>query len=500
MKKNQLKNSCFIGGLLVLSFCTFTGCTNTSENLDSIDTNTTTHIEKELTNGDGTTIAKINADVTIPEYNNYSVATTSKYEFTNSEIKRIADTLFDNSEYYRTLTEEEYSVDQLNDLIDECNLGINEAEELYSNNSINSDMYENLIYYYNSRIEELSTLLTTAPLEVDNEPICELITQTHIGESYNTDSDGNESVSEYTYTTTNCDLEGLYKGTPCEFYITLNPWGDIDSINTNIMSVYLDRNDQAVWKNYTYKEVNAESEKYKNFVSVNPYIENQCKYSANQAIDICNEFLESLGISDMSPMDICNIPVKAYNSSAFDFTYGAAIDSGYCGYTLYYGKSINDITTNLTLYSTGDFGFSMSAEEATQGMSGHESIIFTVMDCGLISMRYYSPTVVEDVTSTDTPILEFDTIMELADSYLLDVFLDEKDKSYRMAPINISKIEFGLARVVNENDDSTYSLVPAWEFYEDNTLAGSDSYPTPMLTINAIDGSRINSFTSRQIK
>ncbi len=500
MRKYYLNKHYLIGGLIVLSLCTFTGCNTNAENDNTINTTDQSHIETELTNGDGTTIATINADVTIPEYNSYSVATISKYEFTNSEIKRIADALFDNSEYYRTLTEEEYSADQLNAEIDKWNLGLNDANQLYNDGLINDDTYEYINYNYASYIEDLSTLLSSAPLEVDNNPICELTTITHISQAYSIDSEGNESVSDYTYTTTECDLEGTYNGNPCYLSIDINPFGDHSDINTNIMYIHLDSTDQIVWKNYTLKEVDTGLIKYKNFISVNPDIENQCKYSTSQAIDICNNFLESLGISDMAPMDICNLPVTAYNTSSSGFHYGSSIDSGYCGYELYYGKSINDITANLSLYSTGDFGFSMSAEEATQTVSGHESIILTVMDSGLISMRYYSPTVVEDVTSTDTPILEFDTIMDLSDSYFLDISLDEKTKLSRVKPIKISKVEFGLVRVVNEDNASTFSLVPAWEFYEDNTFAGSDTYPTPMLTINAIDGSRINSFTSRSIK
>lgn len=498
MKKIFSKNYYIIAGILVLFLCTFTGCNTASENINNIDVNNTTHIEEEITNGDGRTIAKINADVAIPKYDSYSVATISKYEFTNSEIKRIADSLFDNSEYYKQLTESEYSVDQLNETIEEYNLKIRDVEQLYNDGIFNHDEYESSVDYYNSCIEELTDLIPNAPLEANNEPICELITTTHTSQSYAIDSAGNEEVTDYTYTTTGCFLEGTYKDTPCTLNFDLNPFGEVSGINTNIIGIYLDRSDQSVWKNYTYKEINPGADKYKNFISVNPDIENQCKYSTDQAIDICNEFLESLEISDMAPMDICNISVKAYSTSPSGITYGAAIENGYCGYTIYYGKSINNITTNLTLYSTGAFNFSMTPNE--RGMIGHESIIFTVMDCGIVSMAYFNPTVVEDITSTSTPILEFDTIMELADSYLLDVFLEEKDKSSRISPIKISKIQFGLARVIYDRDDLTYTLVPVWDFYEDNTSFESDIYPTPMLTINAIDGSRINSFTSEAVK
>ncbi len=495
MKKFHLKPNYFVGAFLILSLCTFTGCsTSATDDITEIDTDSATHIEKEITNGDGNTIAKINADITLIEYDNYSVATTKKYEFNSTNIKTLADSFFDNSKCYKKLNYQEYSIDMLNDELEKSNLSIQDAEQLYNDGLLDYDSYWWADFDKKHYIDELNDLLLTAPREPNNDPVYEIADNSYTYPSYYIDENGDEQVEYITNPDTSCKLEGTYNDTPCTLYFYISP----DTIHNESMGVNMDKQDELAWKNYTYNQINLDRDKYKNFASVNPDIDNQCTYSSSQAIDICDEFLASLNISDMAPMDIQNLSVSAYNISTTGIQYGAAIDTGYCGYKIYYGKSINNINTNLSLYATGSFSYMTTPDE--RNITGHESIIFTVMDSGIISMHYLNPNVVEDITSNNTPILEFDTIMELADSYLLDAFLDEKERSSRVSPFHITKIEFGLARIINVQDDTTYTLVPVWDFYEDNTLGSYDSYPTPVLTINAIDGSRINLFTSQTVK
>ncbi len=480
----------------MLSLCTFTGCTTETNDIPETATGDsgTTHIEEEITNGEGNTIAKINADVTLTQYDSYCVATTKKYEFNNSNIKNISDLLFDNSTYYRKLNYQEYSIDMLNDEIEKATLSIQDAEQLYNDGTLDYDSYWGIDFTNTHYIDELNDLLLTAPLEANNKPVYEIADNSYTYPSYYIDENGDEQVSYITNPDTSCRLEGTYNDIPCTLYFYISP----DAFHNEIMGVTIDRENEKAWKDYTYNQINLDIDKYKNFVSVNPDIDNQCVYSSSQAVDICNEFLDSLNISDMAPMDIQNLSVNAYNISTTGIHYGASIDNGYCGYKIYYGKSINSINANFSLYATGSFDYMTTPDE--RDLTGHESIIFTVMDSGIISMQYYNPNVIEDITSTDTPILDFDTIMEFADSYFLDTFLDEKERSNRVSPFSISKIEFGLERIIDERDDTTYTLVPVWDFYEDNTSGSSDSYLTPVLTINAIDGSRINLFTSQTVK
>lgn len=126
----------------------------------------------------------------------------------------------------------------------------------------------------------------------------------------------------------------------------------------------------------------------------------------------------------------------------------------------------------------------MSNSDGTETvLPGHEYLEFRIMDCGIIYMKYGSPTKLTDILSEDTALLPETTIKSLAEGYLYNIYKDESSLQFK-----VDNIKFGLMMLIDPESPSSSSLIPVWEYYTDN------SYQS-ILTINAIDGTRINTDT-----
>ncbi len=465
--------------IFILSIGLLVGCSNNSQDITTTDSKPE-HITMDIVNAEGNIVVNIDSDVIYSESNDIAVVTTNRYEFTNDDIIRIADGLYDNSEYSSSLTTGDIRItkDIYFDLIDDENKKIEDLENLYNNNKIDSDYYNQELLNCQYYIVALTECIDSAPEDANlsTTPTFEDITYRYA--QFDFDENRELIVSYESYTFEGCCTEGLYNSMPCK----LNFWPHIIRLELYDM-------DKFVWKTYLYDAISIGEMSYDCYVSNNPNIENDCVYSVNDATELCNNLLEQVGISNMAPMDICNIPVTAYNTSPTGYQYGKTIDTGYCGYKIYYGKSINSVNYNLTTLITGGANPSLFEVTDANTLYGDEYIIFTVMDSGIISMEYQAPTSIEDIT-TDVTILDLDSILSYADTYLAETY---SDRSASSAPLNVTKIQFGLARSSNSLDTDTFTLIPVWDFYYDDSF-------NPIITINAIDGSKIDRYSGLTVE
>lgn len=130
----------------------------------------------------------------------------------------------------------------------------------------------------------------------------------------------------------------------------------------------------------------------------------------------------------------------------------------------------------------------------------------------LISFTLYTPLDTQEIVNDNVKVMSMDTLMkraqdllELTDYYeygfgfLVD-FMDEKVK----CNVNITQIEYGLARVKVPNSDGEYYYVPAitlkgYAEYlgeETNKVLYQDEAAVTLMTLNAIDGTVINTTNS----
>ncbi len=467
----------------LISLCLLSGCTKT-DNIDGTTSTNTEHLTRNILDADGKIIANIDADIIYPSIKDIPVATLKTYEFTNDDIKRIATTIYGDSDYYKLPEVSEYSASALNEAITLYNEKLDDLNQLYNENKIglNSDYYNYHLIDYANQISEYTYYLAKAPTEVDTAPTLEFydVSLDTWTASYNEEF----MAEEFTFISSNimqkCNLTGTYNAMPCiiEFFSTSDLYINMNADNT------------PVWKDYTYAEISFDDSYdnyYEYYDSNNPNLENECILSKDQAIELCDNIVTDFQLSNMEVLDIYNIPVKAHKISSMGHQYDEYIEKGYCGYEISYGKSINSANTNMVTYNGVVDMFYGVTEDELANVSDPESLTFVVMDCGIISISYTAPTVLEDISSTNTAILDFDTVLNLADVYFPNIYADIKGTGYQHE-FDITRIQFGLTRITNDTDNSDFSLVPVWTFYEDGNF-------NPILTINAIDGSSLNACT-----
>ncbi len=476
-----MKKQLTIGFIILL--CTLSGCTKGNKNIEDISTTNITedHIVREVVDADGNTVANIDADVIYPETNQIPVVTLKPYEFTNNDIKNMAKVFYGDSEYHRLRNYNEWSAEELNASIQEYELAIEEMEQIYNDSTALENFYPAYLSFFSQQIATLNECLKTAPTEeVDDTPILEFYdsTRDYYTFSHNKETGREEITDTDTVTYTECKLEGTHNNKSCT--IKFN--------DTSHLNIAMNVQDELVWKTYTYKETGAFFFLYDNFNSFDTSLENQCVYSVDEATDMCNSMIKDMGISDMEVMDILHVPVKTYAVSSTGYQYGDPIEEGICGYRLYYGKSINNVKTNISINAGIVYETAIKSldNSAIQNLPSSEELIFTVMDSGIISIEYNSPTIIENISSDDTTLLDFDTIIGLSEIYLPNIYADVS--SYGHGYFNITRIQLGLMELPSSSDSSTITLIPVWDFYE------KDSYKS-VLTINAIDGNRIDRVT-----
>ena len=133
---------------------------------------------------------------------------------------------------------------------------------------------------------------------------------------------------------------------------------------------------------------------------------------------------------------------------------------------------------------------------------GFESCSFTITDNGIENFNWYSPYAYGDVTTENSALLTFDKIDEIFRKMMLVKYdLTNGSNGLTSATYRIDRVALEMSRVTDRKSSETGLLVPVWNFYgtydftyEDGHTYGSDDregFPSPLLRINAIDGSII---------
>ncbi|MBR2604188.1 MAG: hypothetical protein IKE11_00680 [Clostridia bacterium] len=133
---------------------------------------------------------------------------------------------------------------------------------------------------------------------------------------------------------------------------------------------------------------------------------------------------------------------------------------------------------------------------------GFESCSFTITDNGIENFNWYSPYAYGDVTTENSALLTFDKIDEIFRKMMLVKYdLTGGSNGLTSATYRIDRVALEMSRVTDRKSSEKGLLVPVWNFYgtyyftyEDGHNFGSDDregFPSPLLRINAVDGSII---------
>ncbi len=478
--KKSYKTLCLIIILILIIVSTIliilklTSSSNEDIN-QSIDTQTT-RLDTTIDNDDGTTFVRIEADVIGKDTDAFPVVTLRRDDFTTNNMQTYADAFFDNSDYHNQPFTEEYSVDEIDEIIDRCN---RYKEELIENRptSMEDSEFNNVIDTINSDIDFYTTVRSSAPTESSLKCDIEYLPIGTDFQQYLTHGYGIES----SYMT--CQLLGDFNNVP--YRLTFGRDGDSQATT---LSLHLEDRDALVWGDYPSYQVTYDF--FTNQLtdnSTSSKIENACTYTEEEAILLCNNMINQLNICDMSVITVIDL-----NATAFVSPYANAHVTafGTCGYYIVYGKTVNDKSMNYDYWRAGN-PMPMSLDTDGDGIAelqpGYESLSFIVMDCGILLMDYAYPTVIDSISSESTPLLSFDAIVEIFKSEMNANYGNINTYKVKNNNIVITKIQLGLTRVTMDGSKGDYTLIPVWDFYTSDCMT--------LLTINAIDGSIVDNNT-----
>ncbi len=446
----------------------------------SINNSNYTHIVDTIEDSKGTTFAKIDADVIGSDTDSFSTTELVAFDFTVEDAKNYANILFDNSDYtYQRLFYGHTESDCLN-IIDCLN---NEKKQAMNTppETMSSEEYSDYLIGIDNSIQFYTTLIES---NIKDDSLTENpLYLPEITDSPNIIDPNSTEVNKY------CSFSGTYNNIPYNLTFVQH----LVTLSTSI-TFEMESYNTPVWGDYTLNQVSYDymSIQDNNISSSNNT--NQCKYSKEDAIFLCNNMLSQLGITDMDVITTVNLETTINDQE--DFIIQNILNKGTCGYYISYGKKINDKSINYSSYHVygsydtfaGDGCGTDNKCDINSLVRGQETLYFIVMDSGIISMTYNFPTVIDNISTATTPLLSFDVIMSVFDKEMQKEF---GSTAFYKAPANnvvITTIKLGLARVTIDAKEGQYTLIPVWDFY-------TDDYNNVDITINAIDGSIIDSYT-----
>lgn len=204
-----------------------------------------------------------------------------------------------------------------------------------------------------------------------------------------------------------------------------------------------------------------------------------------EARHLVETFWTDSGFGDMVVSGVylvCDSPHDDYSSTGDDPYVGCH------AYVVTCGQSINGVLPPPANNGDPHWGF--------------ESCTFTITDNGIESFNWYSPYAYGDVTTENSALLTFDKIDEIFQKMMLVKYdLTGGSNGLTSATYHIDRVALEMSRVTDRKSSEKGLLVPVWNFYgtyyftyDDGHNFGSDDregFPSPLLRINAIDGSII---------
>ena len=224
----------------------------------------------------------------------------------------------------------------------------------------------------------------------------------------------------------------------------------------------------------------------------------------DKARSMCDEFFSSIGLPEIRFG--YGFLVGDWGAGMFSGDgreTGAAAEN--YAYRLYYTRSVQGVSSFVNM----DWG--LTDDDSSMPWS-YECICFTVNNDGIVSIDWHNPINTLETIQESSVMKPFDEIMAVFETMVkteYEAFVDLWTDGRGEMDIDISTIQFGLARIREPNtNNATGLMVPAWVFYGNNKMTYGDgqvSYdshggsasswnkePFPVLIVNAIDGSIID--------
>lgn len=468
---------------------------------------------------------EIYADVIVPDISAIPVWSVRMTDLDEVAAGKMIDQYFDEGTIHKApcyeldgytfqwiYSQEDYEIllEDKREKMNQMPAGLNVDTELYE------DVVEGRMGEYAAlmdRAENESDLKLSSPYAFRDETSSSLI--------FMTDEAGEQQVelSEGPITYHTIDLTGAHEGRQYDFGIKKDAWNSAIGFSlhgTEQITIYGDV--------YLLEDVSSR------WFSSYSGGKNQCRYSYEEAVALCDTYLEQAGIENMAARHWKEIKYitdyetwdnregEAAGYAIYYYrTYGQIGDNYVgakqdkilenCGTVLARGPSddfeslySDAINTQLTYEGYRNDGVGeISLEDYLEGIDSEsdpegteiaempvfkECIIFTVNDNGIASMQYFNPMENAGLMAENVALLSFDKVYEAGCNYL-EAIADDIDITDAPKAVTIERIELNLARVQDPMAENSYTMLPVWDFRIGTT---GDT----LVTVNAIDGSIID--------
>ncbi len=397
------------------------------------------HWNYETTGALGT--VKVDADITLPE--NYSKCTVMEFtrdDFTDEDIKPMADKIFGEGNHFLCMPYNEESLAYVRDKFTTLYATSADEQEKFA--------FDKVFQQFDFEAEKASQY----PTEMSE-----------------------ENYEEYKFYQIDewAEISGIGKIYCCEIFGTIDGKCYVLTFiknNSNCAMKLVRWNTSRAFSISNLKEDSFE-------VSVEG---NKCAYSMEEAEDMAKEYIEMLGYTGYDVMKSCNVRREAWNVAKLEVEVSAH------GYNVYFGRKYNDYApvfnssmfTPYVTYDSSPSFMSVDSDFAHYDVPLQEYIRVCVDSEGICQLQVWCPMKEEGVMTENAVMLPFDSVCETAKEHL-DFLSGEFD-----GRLEIYHIELGYDFA---EEDGKIALVPTWYFFRDSD--DQEERGDYVFKMNAIDGS-----------
>jgi len=182
--------------------------------------------------------------------------------------------------------------------------------------------------------------------------------------------------------------------------------------------------------------------------------------------------------------------------------YGTVVDNRqieikYAAYCFYFVPEYYGIPLTYAPHYIGTSAFNVDGnDDVYMNLIVPEYIRICVYNGQIDSVLWSNPLEVLNVEIEDCDLLPWISIEDFFDTQASRIFND--DGAYTNSIINVNRIEFGLTKVLIQNEGNSYRLIPTWSFFgtiikkDTQEDALSDVQEICVVTINAVNGNSID--------
>lgn len=396
--------------------------------------------------GEGGTII-VDADIILPEnHDKCTVKEYSKVRFTDEDVKRLAEQIFDKDSYFLYMPYSDLQIDLAKDKLTSIKDASTDDREKYT--------LQNELLNLDNRIKNLS------PAFKDMEQIEELKLYTIPEE------DGWHPEIE------KCCLIGAIDGR--YYYMLIAQSADKGNV---IMKLQLLRD----MNNDANGNLGPDS------LDVQIY-ENKCVYSKDEAKKLATDYIQSLGYTDYEAIEVFDCKENNYAPSQDIREMNS--------YNIYFGRKIDGYNLAFNTSNCPDFFIDVVGDSYIAGNNtATEYIKVNVDSDGISELLIFNPMKEERILDNHAKLLSFENIDNIAREDLQS-YIDYTFDGMQIKTININEIELGYGYTYDQETDR-YALIPVWFYMVDEDRSNFDFGRMDFTNYNAMDGSPkdINAFS-----